>query len=122
MEMRTSSHEKAQLFGHVWCWLKALPEKLKAKMVDIARNTQNLGKDDPRRLIHSVKVGFSLTLVSIFYYYQPLYKKFGVSAMWAVMTVVVVFEFYVGMHLFISFNFMLFIDKVHFHGTSIFNM
>lgn len=76
-----------------------LPEKFKDKVTEIASNTKKLGQDDPRRVIHSLKVGLALTLVSLFYYYQPLYNNFGVSAMWAVMTVVVVFEFTVGMHL-----------------------
>ncbi|XP_065868499.1 aluminum-activated malate transporter 2-like [Euphorbia lathyris] len=69
---------------------------MKAKMVDICRSIMKVGKDDPRRVIHSVKVGFALTLVSILYYYEPLYQNFGVSAMWAVITVVVVFEYSVG--------------------------
>ncbi|CAI0541575.1 unnamed protein product [Linum tenue] len=55
-----------------------------------------LARDDPRRVIHSLKVGIALSFVSVFYYYQPLYDDFGVSAMWAVMTVVVVSEFSVG--------------------------
>ncbi|KAJ6755584.1 ALUMINUM-ACTIVATED MALATE TRANSPORTER 7 [Salix purpurea] len=62
-------------------------------MVEMARKVKKLGQDDPRRVIHSLKVGLALTLVSIFYYYQPLYSSFGVTAMWAIMTVVVVFEF-----------------------------
>lgn len=99
MEMGSANHEKAGLFARGWWWLKMLPEKLKDKVSEIASNTKQLGKDDPRRVIHSLKVGLALTLVSLFYYYQPLYKNFGVSAMWAVMTVVVVFEFTVGMYL-----------------------
>ncbi|XP_050231472.1 aluminum-activated malate transporter 2-like [Mercurialis annua] len=75
---------------------KPWPVTLKAKMEDFGRSIKKVGEDDPRRVIHSLKVGFALTLVSIFYYYQPLYQSFGVSAMWAVMTVVVVFEFSVG--------------------------
>ncbi|KAL0460826.1 UNVERIFIED_CONTAM: Aluminum-activated malate transporter 7, partial [Sesamum latifolium] len=66
---------------------------LKAKIAEIARQTKKVAMDDPRRLIHSLKAGLALTLVSLFYYFQPLYTSFGVSAMWAVMTVVVVFEF-----------------------------
>ncbi|KAG2256564.1 hypothetical protein Bca52824_075858 [Brassica carinata] len=57
---------------------------------------RRVGKEDPRRIVHSFKVGLALALVSSFYYYQPLYDNFGVNAMWAVMTVVVVFEFSVG--------------------------
>lgn len=74
----------------------AFPERLKAKACEVSANTKRIAQDDPRRIIHSAKVGLALTLVSLFYYYQPLYDNFGFSAMWAVMTVVVVFEFSVG--------------------------
>ncbi|KAF8098253.1 hypothetical protein N665_0270s0025 [Sinapis alba] len=66
------------------------------KVRDIVREGKRVAKEDPRRVVHSFKVGLVLSLVSSFYYYQPLYDSFGVNAMWAVMTVVVVFEFSVG--------------------------
>ncbi|XP_061957721.1 aluminum-activated malate transporter 2-like [Populus nigra] len=77
-------------------WIKSLPERSKAKIVECARKIKKLGQDDPRRVNHSVKVGLAITLVSLFYYFEPLYDGFGDFAMWAVMTVVVVFEFSVG--------------------------
>lgn len=95
MEVGSGSGDKAGFFTRGRWWL-ALPAKFRANMVDMARKIQKLGQDDPRRVIHSLKVGLALTLVSIFYYYQPLYSSFGVTAMWAIMTVVVVFEFSVG--------------------------
>lgn len=66
------------------------------KVREIVREGKRVAKEDPRRVVHSFKVGLVLSLVSSFYYYQPLYDSFGVNAMWAVMTVVVVFEFSVG--------------------------
>lgn len=47
-------------------------------------------------LIHSIKVGIALVLVSLLYLLDPLFKQVGENAMWAIMTVVVVFEFYAG--------------------------
>ncbi|XP_028797378.1 aluminum-activated malate transporter 2 [Neltuma alba] len=79
-----------------WMKLKAMPKALKEKVINTYRTTKEIGQDDPRRVIHALKVGITLTLVSLFYYYQPLYDSFGLSAMWAVMTVVVVFEYSVG--------------------------
>lgn len=73
-----------------------MPVMFKAKVAEMARNIKKVGQDDPRRVIHSLKVGAALALVSMLYYYQPLYCNFGVTAMWAMMTVVVVFEFSVG--------------------------
>ena len=74
----------------------ALFGKLRDRVVDIAWKIKNLGQDDPRRITHSLKVGLAVSLVSLFYYFDPLYDGFGGSAMWAVLTVVVVFEFSVG--------------------------
>ncbi|PIN10643.1 hypothetical protein CDL12_16764 [Handroanthus impetiginosus] len=92
MEMEPRNLEKVSFS----VWLKGILSKSLAKTHEIARETTKIAKDDPRRLIHSLKFGLAITLVSLFYYFQPLYNSFGVSAMWAVMTVVVVFEFSVG--------------------------
>lgn len=54
-------------------------------------------KQDMRKLIHSVKVGIALVLVSFLYLLNPLYNRVGDNAMWAIMTVVVVFEFFAGL-------------------------
>ncbi|XP_027348231.1 aluminum-activated malate transporter 2 [Abrus precatorius] len=88
--------EKKGVFGRAWERLKALPKALKEKVLGICRLTKEIAQDDPRKVIHSLKVGLAISLVSLFYYYQPLYENFGLSAMWAVMTVVVVFEYTVG--------------------------
>ncbi|KAJ6299772.1 hypothetical protein OIU76_020706 [Salix suchowensis] len=76
--------------------LQALAVQFIVKMVDLASSIKKLGQDDPRRVIHSLKVGLAITLVSIICYYQPLYSSFDETAIWAIMTVVVVFEFSVG--------------------------
>jgi len=85
-----------------WNPIKSLPKRLKNKIVDFAIAVKNLGQEDPRRIVHAFKVGLAITIVSLFYDFQPLYKGFGDSAMWAILTVVVVFEFSVGKLLFIS--------------------
>ncbi|XP_010475642.1 PREDICTED: aluminum-activated malate transporter 1-like [Camelina sativa] len=69
------------------------------KVRDIVKEGMRVGNEDPRRIIHAFKVGLALVVVSSFYYYQPFgpfTDYFGINAMWAVMTVVVVFEFSVG--------------------------
>jgi hypothetical protein len=48
-------------------------------------------------VVHGLKVALALTLCSVFYYVHPLYDFTGGNAMWAVLTVVVVFEYSVGM-------------------------
>ncbi|KAK1428262.1 hypothetical protein QVD17_17092 [Tagetes erecta] len=49
-----------------------------------------------QKIIHSIKVGFALVLVSLLYLLDPLFEQVGENAMWAIMTVVVVFEFFAG--------------------------
>ncbi|KAK3018956.1 hypothetical protein RJ639_003598 [Escallonia herrerae] len=84
------------LITQSWCRFKALIEKLWSDVVELGSKVKKLGRDDPRRVIHSFKVGLAIALVSQIYYFEPLYDGFGVAAMWAVLTVVVVFEFTVG--------------------------
>ena len=57
-------------------------------------------KHDMRKVIHSIKVGIALVLVSLLYLLDPLYKQVGDNALWAIMTVVVIFEFSAGLLLF----------------------
>ncbi|KAK9057279.1 hypothetical protein SSX86_022114 [Deinandra increscens subsp. villosa] len=49
-----------------------------------------------QKIIHSIKVGIALVLVSLLYLLDPLFEQVGENAMWAIMTVVVVFEFFAG--------------------------
>lgn len=82
-------------------------EKGRKKMMDFLEKAEGLpglawrtmwkvGKDDPRRVIHALKVGLALTLVSLLYLTEPLFEGIGQNAIWAVMTVVVVLEFTAG--------------------------
>lgn len=97
MEMESATQQKeSEIFASAWGWLRVFPCRLKAKVTNITKSIKKLGQDDPRRVTHSLKVGLALTLVSLLYYARPLYDSFGVSGMWAVLTVVVVFEFTVG--------------------------
>ncbi|KAI3860333.1 hypothetical protein MKW92_003685 [Papaver armeniacum] len=87
-----------------WWWLKAAPDRFVDNVVEFADKVEKLGKDDPRRIIHSVKVGLTLSLISLLYYFRPIYGGFGSSTMWAILTVVVVFEYSVGATLGKGFN------------------
>lgn len=95
--MASENQEKAGFPQNTWNWVKDLFNKVLNAGTNAAKDGKKLAKEDPRRVVHSLKVGLAITLVSLFYYFDdPLYDGFGVSAMWAVMTVVVVFEFSVG--------------------------
>lgn len=80
-------------------WLERIEifaQKMKRFPVLVWPAMWKVGREDPRRVIHSLKVGLALTLVSLLYLVEPLFKGIGQSAIWAVMTVVVVLEFTAG--------------------------
>ncbi|KAL0712461.1 hypothetical protein Bca4012_019439 [Brassica carinata] len=72
---------KSRPSERIFLWLNGLIMK-----------TWRIGADDPAKVVHCLKVGLALSLVCIFYYMRPLYDGVGGNAMWAIMTVVVVFE------------------------------
>ncbi|KAI5641815.1 hypothetical protein M9H77_00353 [Catharanthus roseus] len=76
--------------------MNILMEKMKRIPGCVWKKVWKVGRDDPRRIIHAIKVGLSLTLVSLLYLLEPLFKGIGQNAIWAVMTVVVVLEFTAG--------------------------
>ncbi|KAI3783089.1 hypothetical protein L2E82_13151 [Cichorium intybus] len=49
-----------------------------------------------KKVIHCIKVGTALVLISLLYLLDPLFEQVGENAMWAIMTVVVVYDFYAG--------------------------
>ncbi|KAK6158917.1 hypothetical protein DH2020_006231 [Rehmannia glutinosa] len=67
-----------------------------SKIWGFLQRAWKLAKNEPKKVMHCVKVGMALSLVSLFYYMRPLYEGVGGNAMWAVMTVVVVFEYTVA--------------------------
>eukprot|EP01018_Ginkgo_biloba_P000590 Gb_09918 [translate_table: standard] len=77
-------------------WIMEPPRKLKRLAAQFMRRYWKPGQDDPRRIVHSIKVGLALAVVSLFYLMEPLFDGVGDNAIWAIMTVVVVFEFTTG--------------------------
>ncbi|XP_059281464.1 aluminum-activated malate transporter 8-like [Lycium ferocissimum] len=95
MEIDSTSQEKSS-FTMFWCQLKGFPRRLMDKTSNIAKNTIQIGKDDPRKIWHAAKVGLTLALVLLFYYSWPLYHSFEQSAIMVVLTVMVAFEYTAG--------------------------
>ncbi|CAL5018842.1 unnamed protein product [Urochloa decumbens] len=87
--------------GGAWAWVLAC---CMAATSRVAGKVWRIGADDPRKVAHGLKVGLALALVSVFYYTRPLYNGVGGAAMWAIMTVVVVFEYTVGGSVYKCFN------------------
>ncbi|XP_022156876.1 aluminum-activated malate transporter 12-like [Momordica charantia] len=90
--MAESDHQKLKVNKS----LQMSMDKIKHLPVLCWKTSKKVGAEDPRRIVHSLKVGLSLTLVSLLYLVEPLFKGIGTNAIWAVMTVVVVLEFTAG--------------------------
>ncbi|KAM0830177.1 hypothetical protein ACQ4PT_066383 [Festuca glaucescens] len=73
-----------------WSWLFSWMAAPRDRVAGFGRMVWKVGADDPRRVVHGLKVALALTLCSVFYYVHPLYDFTGGNAMWAVLTVVVV--------------------------------
>ncbi|KAM3357395.1 hypothetical protein P3S68_020325 [Capsicum galapagoense] len=96
MEINSRNQEKIGDFTKWWSKVKDIPRKFKKKVGKIVKNIKEIGEDDPRKIWHAFKVGLALTLVSLFYYNEPLFHSFDEPVMWAILTVLVTFEFIVG--------------------------
>ncbi|KAM0825191.1 hypothetical protein ACQ4PT_069718 [Festuca glaucescens] len=87
-----------------WAWLVSRAAMLRSKVSGSAekmiRNADYYGK-----AVYGMKVALALTLVSLFYYARPLYDGVGGrNVVWAIMTVVLVFEYTVGGSIYKGFN------------------
>ena len=102
--------------------MRYFPEKVKRFPGLVWRTMWKVGKEDPRRVIHALKVGLSLTLVSLLYLMEPLFEGIGQNAIWAVMTVVVVLEFTAGNKLVLLFLFSFHYDENMIKNTKPFHI
>ncbi|XP_030948523.1 aluminum-activated malate transporter 12-like isoform X3 [Quercus lobata] len=88
--------DRTKTMGNCEKRIPIFAQKMKTYPGLLCKTIWKVGHDDPRRVIHAFKVGLSLTLVSLLYLMEPLFKGIGQNAIWAVMTVVVVLEFTAG--------------------------
>lgn len=77
-------------------WAISLIVSASLMVSGLFKKVWNTVLSDPRKSIHGLKVGFALTVMSLFYYVRPLYDGIGGTAIGAVMTVATIFELTVG--------------------------
>lgn len=62
---------------------------------DFAKKAIEMGRNDPRKIIFSLKMGFALSFVSLLIFWKKP-NDIAQFAIWAILTVLVMFEFSIG--------------------------
>ncbi|KAK4430192.1 Aluminum-activated malate transporter 4 [Sesamum alatum] len=70
---------------------------------NFSKKALEMGRNDPRKVIYAIKMGFALAFVSLFIFWK---KPADVSqfSIWAILTVIVMFEFSIGATFIKGFN------------------
>lgn len=81
----TLFHKLCDRFVNFWIGLKEAHGKL-----------CDMGRSDPRKVVFAIKAGLSLAFASLVIFFREPLQEVNKYAIWAILTVVVVFEFSVG--------------------------
>ncbi|XVE53319.1 hypothetical protein DITRI_Ditri02bG0194700 [Diplodiscus trichospermus] len=93
--------------GSRWKYLKVMREKIKNSWDDFqgfARKALEMGRSDPRKVIFAIKMGLALSIVSLLIFWKDSYGDIAQYSIWAILTVIVMFEFSIGATFFKGFN------------------
>ncbi|XP_042031477.1 aluminum-activated malate transporter 9-like [Salvia splendens] len=71
---------------------------------DFARKALEMGRKDPRKVVYALKMGFALALVSLLILWEMPIEDVSQYSIWAILTVIVMFEFSIGATFIKGFN------------------
>jgi len=65
---------ESDLVHRIWLGLKGLLGEFILKIWKFLEKARNIAVAEPKKVIHCLKVGMELSIVSLFYYMRPLYE------------------------------------------------
>ncbi|KAL3654388.1 hypothetical protein CASFOL_004069 [Castilleja foliolosa] len=71
---------------------------------DFSKKALDMGRKDPRKIIYAMKMGLALALVSLLLFWKSPNDDVSQYSIWAILTVVVMFEFSIGATFIKGFN------------------
>ncbi|XP_057765713.1 aluminum-activated malate transporter 9-like [Salvia miltiorrhiza] len=71
---------------------------------DFANKALEMGRKDPRKVVYALKMGFALALVSLLIFWEMPIEDVSQYSIWAILTVIVMFEFSIGATFIKGFN------------------
>ncbi|CAI9096243.1 OLC1v1032339C1 [Oldenlandia corymbosa var. corymbosa] len=63
---------------------------------DFLKKALETGRSDPRKIIYGIKMGFALALASLLMFWEVSFTDLGQYSIWAIITVIVMFEYSIG--------------------------
>lgn len=76
-------------------WLLKKIKNLWNGIQDVSSKAWEMGRSDPRKIIFAMKMGLALSLVSLLIFWKEP-ADIGQYSIWAILTVIVMFEFSIG--------------------------
>jgi hypothetical protein len=91
----------------MWAWFDWMVKFWK-KMKRVGLRVWGMGHSDPREVVFAVKMGIALFIISLLSFLKQPFQDVEKYSLWAILTVVLIFEFNIGNQHYYSFLFVLF--------------